>query len=357
MSLLDQPLAEWLDAHADSLDQDASQADVLLALLASSGLFRHGVPESAGGTGGPVSASIAAVAALAEHSLSAAFVFWAQRAVIECLLLSPNAELADRLLPSLFDGTLAGAPALSNAMKFLSGLDHLQTRFTAELGGRRLNGAVQWATNLRRRGFVVALAAGNAGTGDASVFMVPHHLEGVAREDDLDLIGLRSTNTAAVRLVNVALDNTCLLHPDAKVFLPQLRPAFLGLQCGLGLGLARASLRSVRQLVAESGSILSGDLMALEASVRGLWDALSTAHDDARPNSPPPSEVLRLRIAMVEIATAAVQLELQALGGRAYLRGNGNGVARRLREAAFLPVVTPTLAQLKADLAKISGDF
>lgn len=48
MSLLDRPLATWLDAHADSLYQDASQADALLALLASNGLFKHGGPESAG---------------------------------------------------------------------------------------------------------------------------------------------------------------------------------------------------------------------------------------------------------------------------------------------------------------------
>ena len=37
------------------------------------------------------------------------------------------------------------------------------------------------------------------------------------------------------------------------------------------------------------------------------------------------SELLDLRIRMVEIATAAVQLELQALGGRACLRGENGG--------------------------------
>lgn len=79
MSLLDRPRAVWLAAHADSLDQDGSHADVLLALRASNRRFRHGVPESAGGTGGPKSASIAAAAALAKHSLGTAFVFWSHR--------------------------------------------------------------------------------------------------------------------------------------------------------------------------------------------------------------------------------------------------------------------------------------
>jgi alkylation response protein AidB-like acyl-CoA dehydrogenase len=294
------------------------------------------------------------VAALAERSFTAAFVFWAQRAVIECLLLSPNRVLAQRMIPSLLDGTLAGVPGLSNGMKFLTGLEQLQTQFTAASDGVRLNGAIRWATNLRRRGFVVALAAGNTGTGDARVFIVPHHLEGMAREDDLDLIGLRGSNTAAVRLTDVALDDTFLVHSDAKAFLPQLRPAFLGLQCGLGLDLARASLRSVRKLVAGSGSVLLSDMFALEASVTDLWRALPATCGDVG-LSCPPSELLRLPIGMVEIATAAVQLELQALGGRAYLRDNNTGFTRRSREAAFLPVVTPTLAQLKTDLAGIGG--
>lgn len=355
MTMLDEQLASWLDAHADSLDRDASQADALLPLLASSHLPKAGVPESEGGSGGPISAAIGVVADLAEHSLSAAFVFWAQRAFIECLLQSPNRPLAEQLLPPLLDGTLAGAPGLSNAMKFLGGFDQLQTQFAAGPRGVLMNGTVQWATNLRKQSFVVALASGNAATGEAAVFAVPHYLEGVERGPDFDLMGLRATNTAAVRLTDVALNDGWQIHPDAKVFLPQVRPAFLGLQCGLGLGLARASLRSARQVIAGSGSILLGELHALESSVTDFWRQLSTGLDDGRLGERP-AELLDLRIRMVDVAAAAVQLELQALGGRAYLHGKDHGFARRWRELAFLPIVTPTLVQLKTQLAKSNGN-
>jgi heme oxygenase len=47
----------------------------------------------------------------------------------------------------------------------------------------------------------------------------------------------------------------------------------------------------------------------------------------------------------------AVGLELQASGGRAYLTGPGEGFAHRWREAAFIPVITPSLVQLHAALA------
>jgi alkylation response protein AidB-like acyl-CoA dehydrogenase len=350
-TLVDEQFALWLAVHADRLDSDASLADELLQRLASSGLFRVGVPESEGGSGGSIGSAIAAVAELAEQSLSAAFVFWAHRAFIECLVRSPNRALVRQLLPALLDGTMAGAPGLSGAMKFLSGLDQLQAQFTAGSQGCVLNGTVPWATNLRKRGFVVALAAGSAGNGDAAVFAVPHDLDGVGREPDMELTALRATNTAAVRLRDVALDDCWLIHPDAKLFLPQLRFAMVGMQCGLGLGLARASVRSAREVIAGAASILLPELGALERSVANYWRKLSTGADAGRFRERP-RELIDLRIRMIDLAAAALQLELQAIGGRAYLQGRDSGFARRWRELAFLPIITPTLVQLKTELAQ-----
>jgi alkylation response protein AidB-like acyl-CoA dehydrogenase len=126
------------------------------------------------------------------------------------------------------------------------------------------------------------------------------------------------------------------------------------MQCGLGLGLARASLRSAREALEGSRSVLLGEIEALEAQVQDYWQALSTGIDSGRLHEQP-AELLGLRMRMVEIATDAVRLELQALGGRAYLRDENLGFTRRWREAAFLPIVTPTLAQLKTERARSVG--
>ena len=53
-------------------------------------------------------------------------------------------------------------------------------------------------------------------------------------------------------------------------------------------------------------------------------------------------DLLRLRLDAMSTAVRAVQLELSALGGRGYLADSPT--ARRLREAAFLPVQSPTEA-------------
>jgi hypothetical protein len=61
--------------------------------------------------------------------------------------------------------------------------------------------------------------------------------------------------------------------------------------------------------------------------------------------------LFQLRIALADIVAEALALELQATGGTAYLSKAGRGFARRWREAAFIPVITPTLVQLKAALS------
>lgn len=352
MISIEDQLARWLDSHAVSLDTEASHADLLLPKLASHDLFRIALSEHMGGTGEPIRAAIQVVAALAERSLAAAFVFWAQRAVIECFAMSPDKGLVQRLLPSLLDGTLAGAPGLSNAMKHIGGFDQLHSHVEPTQSGVLLNGQVPFATNVRADGFVVALVAANKASGALAVYAVPGNLDGVDRETSLDLMSLRGTNTAAIRLRDVALADGWQIHSDARTFLPKIRAAFLGMQCGLGLGLARASLGAARDAIVP-GSILLDELGLLQGAVDKLSQDLSEGFQGP-PATVLPRDLLAWRATMVDLAMRAVQLELQAVGARAYVRGVGDGFARRWHEAAFLQILTPTLVQLKTDLARIA---
>jgi alkylation response protein AidB-like acyl-CoA dehydrogenase len=351
--VIDERLCAWLDAHAEALDAETADDDALLRMLATEGLFRIAVPENAGGAGGTTSSAIRVIAQLAEHSLSAAFVCWAQRAVIECMLESPNRTLARELLPRLMDGSMAGAPALSNAMRSLSGFDQLQLHSTHVAGETILNGAVQWATNLHAPGFVIAVAAIPA-NGGAAVYAIPADVEGVVRECNSDLMALRGTSTGSLRITDVVLSDRWLVHPDAKSFLPTLRPSFLALQCGWGIGLARACLRSARTATTGSPSVLLLEIEQFENAADAYWRQLSDGIDSGTLQRRP-ADLLRLRLEMIDLATAAVHLELQALGGRAYSRTAGKGFARRWREAAFLSIVTPSMVQLKTELARLRG--
>ena len=347
-------LAGFLDTHADSLDQDAAHADELLSALASSGLLRRGVPQALGGDGSTTAEAVQAIASVAEHSLAAAFVLWGHRTSIEYLLQSPNTPLRERWLPRLLAGQTAGATGLSNAMKFLSGIESLQVQGTplktpGEHAHHELNGQVPWATNLRPRGFLLSVAVERRDGGAPFVVALPAERAGLQRSNDLDLIALRGTRTAAVKLQRVAVDEGDLLTPDARQWLPRVRPAFLSLQCGLAIGLARAALRAAR--AQGTRGVLDEPVARTEDALQRATQALLHGLGDARYVAQPVL-LFERRIELTELALRAVQQELQASGGRAYHRDQPLGFARRWREAAFLPIVTPSLTQLQGELIR-----
>ena len=122
--MIDGGLAAWLDEQAGALDSGAADPGAILPRLAEAGLLGAGVPGSLGGSGGDVTDAVETVAGVSERSLSAGFVLWGHRTFIDYLLQSRNEALRQRL-PDLIAGRVAGATGMSNAMKFLSGLEEL----------------------------------------------------------------------------------------------------------------------------------------------------------------------------------------------------------------------------------------
>jgi alkylation response protein AidB-like acyl-CoA dehydrogenase len=204
-------------------------------------------------------------------------------------------------------------------------------------------------TNLQPTGFDVAVAVEDESDGKAFVASLSSDDSGLQRLADLDLLGLRATSTAAIKLDSVRIGADRILDQEAQTWLPKVRPAFLGLQCGMSIGLARRSiaemqkqLKSASDILAAPAKALSKDLGRSEAL---LFEGLSDRQFESRP-----APLFRLRIRLAEIVAEAVQLELSASGGKAYLSQPGQGFQRRLRESAFIPVITPSLVQLKAAL-------
>lgn len=349
MTTLPADLAAWLDAAATRLDTSSGDAAKVLPRLAGAGLFRIGVPRQHGGDGGDINDAVAAIAAVSERSLAAGFVFWGHRTFIEYLLQSPNAALRERLLPALLAGRRAGATGLSNAMKFLSGIEELQIKARRQEFGLRIDGKLPWVTNLRLGGFDVAAAVSGDGHAPAFVAVLSSDDDGLTRSADLDLMAMRATSTAALTIDNVRLSADRILHNNASEWLPKVRPAFLALQCAMSSGLARRALTEAgarldrdRDVLAQPVTTLAAELRAAETALRdGLSGNRFVAH---------PAQLFRLRIRLAEIAADALQLELSAAGGRAYLSGPGAGFQRRQREAAFLPIITPSIVQLKLSL-------
>ncbi|QBF27263.1 acyl-CoA dehydrogenase [Pseudomonas tructae] len=348
--MLDPALVTWLDAQAEALDQGHCDPQAVLGQLAAAQVLRVGIDPAQGGSGGTVADAVETLAQVASHSLAAAFVFWGQRAFIEYLLHSPNTGLRERLLADLLSGNLAGATGLSNAMKYLSGIEALQVKGLRDHQGWTLAGRLHWVTNLRQGGFVVAAAIEEEGAAPF-VLAIPDNASGLSRSDDLQLMGLQSSNTAALSFDQVSISRDWLLHDNAKQFLPAVRPSFLGLQCGMAIGLARRALSEVEAHLQGMRSFLGEALQVLRERLENTVSELKTGLLDGRFLTQP-AALFKLRITLAETAADAVQLELQASGGKAYLSAHGAGFARRWRESAFVPIVTPSLVQLRAELQR-----
>jgi alkylation response protein AidB-like acyl-CoA dehydrogenase len=348
-------LFAWLDLHAEAIDTGQDHARDILPRLGRAGVLRIGVPASFGGADGTIADAIEALANVAEHSLAAAFVFWGQRTFIEYLLQSPNQGLRTRWLGALLSGELAGATGLSNAMKYLSRIEPLQMKarpLDAGPGAKArwtLDGSLPWITNLRPEGFVAAAAFDHADNAPPSIFAIPHDATGVQRSADLDLIALRSSNTAALSVQGVVLDDSFLITDDAPAWLARVRPGFLGLQCGMSIGLARRCLAAIAEAGEGSRAAVASEAAQLTRELDVLVQRLEHGVLDGSFLAAPAS-LFEIRIALAGVVASAIHLEIQASGGRGYLRAQG-GTARRAREAAFVPIITPSLVQLKNQLA------
>ncbi|KMK52441.1 dehydrogenase [[Actinobacillus] muris] len=351
MSLLSANFTDWLAKHADTLDQSNQHSAELLTKIANEGIFRLGVPAEFGGDGKSIFNAIQGIEALAQYSLTAAFISWGHRTLIENLIASANPIPRQLWLAELLSGKRAGGTGLSNAVKFLSGVEELQVTLSERGGKKVLNGRLPWVTNLQAGRFVAIFAAAVEGSNQSVILTIPSEADGLSRSDDLEFIALQGSNTAALTFENVELNPDWIISSDANHYLAQIRPAFLGLQCGMPFGLAKRCLAEVAATLASNRAVLQQEWQTVSQRLAEIEQQLAQGLAEKDYFIRHPKALFQLRIDIVDVVAQSVLLELQTGGGRGYLKHGGLSFARRWREAAFLPIVTPSAVQLRLVLA------
>lgn len=343
---LNEDLTQWLTQHALELDQNSDLADASFEQLAAAGLFGLGVPVEFGGNPNTHFEEAAwAVAEVAKYSLSAAFMLWAQRCFISYLLLHPEAPLSAALLTDAVQGRIAGATGLSNAIKFVGGVEGLQTRAEATEQGWVLNGYLPWVSNLHSKDFYVVVAAEREGQSPA-VFALHQHDTGLIRNPDLALHCMQGSNTASIKIEQCHVGHERLLAESASGFIQVVRPQFLTLQSALSTGV---SLRCLDQVLNHQRANAKQKKQATDYQAR----IIEIQHElcagcESGVFLEQPAALFALRIELAQLCQAASLLELQAEGGASFLQGLRDHTQRRLREALFLPMVSPSISQLQA---------
>ena len=296
---------------------------------------------------GPLREMVAVIDAVARSCMSSAFSVWAQRMMIEYLAVADAGFDVAGLGDDLARGRQAGSTAMASAFADFAGLAPLPVTFTRHGTDLRLDGTVRWSSNLFDDGFWVALAARGA-DGERIAVALPSSTPGLHAGPGPELLALNATASSSLRLEGVTVPASQVISRDLGAFLTTVRRPFLCLQTAFCLGLAQASLDAVLARPNAGYGQFSEDrdhLVDQIADVVGRLDELAVGASGAANVAP----LLTVRLDAARLAWTAVTLEVKVTGGSAYRADSPT--ARRLREAAFLPIQSPTEAHLRWELA------
>jgi len=337
-------------AAASAVDRGALPAAHVLAPLARAGLLDAGIDDLRHGGPGATDLRVPAgtIAAIAGECLSSAFAVWAHRSVMDYLARGERSARTADLLDELRRAERPGSTAMAAGLKALAGVGELGIEARPDRVGWLLDGVIPWASNLLGDAVLVVPARSPGGT---LVAWVPLGAPGLTVRPATGLLALDATASGSVRLEGVRIAGEQVISTDLRSFAQAFRPAFLLLQASFCAGLIRRSLQEAeRALDDAAGTVFADEVRALgddAAAFLGQWWRLAGDVTAA-----PARCFLELRLDASRLAQRATRLELTLAGGRGYL--TASGANRRFREAAFLPVQSPSEGHLLWELSSLA---
>jgi hypothetical protein len=306
------------------------------------------------------------MARVGESCLSTAFAVWCQTACARYIQLSDNAALQAALLPGLVSGQQLGGTGLSNTFKSCCEIERFLLSAKRVDGGYEINGTLPWVSNLGPdhvfvTGCPVEGEAGVDGKGRLVFFAVRCDQPGFKLQDGAHFTALEGTRTFACQFRGVRIDDARVLaHPaQSRDFLVRIQPGMILAQMGMGLGLIEDCIRLIESAGRTHSHInayvddQADELRAALDGARGETLRLAALADTFPSGATQASlltDVLRLRLAGGELSLRAAQAAMLHQGARGYLRHAT--AQRRLREAYFVAIVTPSLKHLRHELAR-----
>jgi alkylation response protein AidB-like acyl-CoA dehydrogenase len=345
LGLLDSELLPDIRAHADALDRDEDTSRRSFAALGAAGLLGLGAP---GNVDGLLPQMADVIGRISAECMSTGFSLWAHRMAVEYLLTAAT-PLSLAAAEPLLEGATPGVTGMASAFKDAAGCGSLDLTATPVDGGYRLSGSIRWASNLYEDSLMITAAQTEAG--EKLIVALPLNTSGVVLGDHFALLAMGSTASSYLKLQDAFILSEQVLSADFLAFLTAVRPTFLILQSAMCLGLTKTTL-------AQSKLGLTGVNSVFTAEVDDVAERLALAEQRlasaaaavGSPQPPSKKDLLTLRLMSAEISSASAALEIRTAGGKGY--ASRTPASRRYREAAFIPVQSPSEAQLRWELER-----
>ncbi len=286
-------------------------------------------------------------ATVALDDMSQAFALWAHRMAIEYLHHADSGcGLRAEALPRLLSGELIGSTSFATATaNFLAGAPMPLTFRRRADGALVVSGRIPWASNLAPPFVSIAAAANIADADDRVVFAYTQDTPGLVLPEYPQLLALQATASTSPAFDEAVVAPEQVLTGEFTRFVASIFPTFLLLQSAFCWGLTVRALAEAETALRGAAEVLRPDLLALQARAEDAEHRLRAMASHADRTQLTRRDLLALRLTWGQLSVDAVAIEQKAVGGRGYMLHSGT--ARRLREAAFVPVQAPTEVQLR----------
>jgi butyryl-CoA dehydrogenase len=335
-----------LAANARDADEKAVWPAASWHALEQAGVLGWSIDRDHGGAGCASTALLAGYEQLASVCLTTCFILSQRDAAVRRIEASSNERLRRELLGLLARGERFATVGLS---QLTTSRQHLKPTLMAHTAGDTfvLDGTIPWVTGAARADYLVIGAVTD--TGMQLLIALPGDQPGVHVGPELDLMALRGSSTAEVRLDHVAVDRSWLLAGPAERVLATGRSGPGGLETScLALGLAGAAIDYVAQ-----EAVVRADLREtadnLERERCKLREALHRLANDGGAAE----DAIAMRTLANSLVLRATQAALTVSKGAGFLRSNP--AQRWARQALFFlvwscprPTTEATLAHLAA---------
>ena len=347
------------DVLASELEPMVSEIDAghyperALRQLGKAGLFARHLAVSGPGN---MPGAIAAMADVSAVCMSSAFCTWCQDACGWYLENTDNTALRTQLQPSIAQGVMLGGTGLSNPIKALSGIERFALRATRVPGGYNVTGVLPWVSNLGDGHWFGTIFQDADDASHRMMAMVQCGQPGVEIRQSVHFSTLEGTGTYVVRFRHAFIADDMLLADPLGDMVARIRPGFILLQTGMGLGIVRASIDAMlssdnthehtNRYLPKRPSYFEGELERLQSEVFHL----ATTPQERSPAYV--RAVLQARLNVSELTLEATQAAMLHSGARAFIAGSP--VQRRLREGYFVAMITPSTRHLNQELSRMA---
>jgi len=344
-------VAERLRPLVQRIDLDGFYpADILRALGQAGAYAQHAA--QLGGSAGIIGA-IDAMSEVGASCLSTAFCMWCQDALVWYLDQSENPLPREKYLQDVAAGRRLGGTALSNPMKALAGFEQLALKGRRVTGGYRVNGRLPFVSNIENGHLFAGIFAIENAPGHLVMAVFKAGGDGINLARNAHFIALEGTATCSVLIRDAFIPDDDVLAEDANRFVLRIRKGFVLLQAGMALGIARGAALLMQQdgPARRLGEFLPLRPDAIEARAAALRERIAEhLHSLEDPERFSFLNVLQTRLDLTWLALEAAQAAVLQYGARGYL--TGAEPARRLREAQFVAIVTPSVKHITTELAR-----